>query len=93
MCSCYHVNLHNQVRGHRIGSSHSGVETCPWKKIKRFKSGTRIYHIKAEESRTSGKNTRVESEVSARRYQAHTGTYVQDLQLKPTTQHASKESE
>ena len=25
-CCCCHINLHNQVRGHRTGSSHSGVE-------------------------------------------------------------------
>ena len=26
---CSHINSHNQVRGHRTGSSHSGVEEYP----------------------------------------------------------------
>ena len=26
---CCHINLHNQVRGHRTGSSHSGAEEYP----------------------------------------------------------------
>ena len=29
---CSHINSHNQVRGHRTGSSHSGAEECPRKK-------------------------------------------------------------
>ena len=28
-CCCFHINSHNQVRGHRAGSSHSGVEQYP----------------------------------------------------------------
>ena len=27
-CWCSHINSHNQIRGHRTGSSHSGVEEC-----------------------------------------------------------------
>ena len=30
---CSHINSHNQVRGHRAGPSHSGVEDYPRKKI------------------------------------------------------------
>ena len=28
-CCCSHINSHNQVRGHRTGSSHSGAEEYP----------------------------------------------------------------
>ena len=31
-CCCSHINSHNQVRGHRTGSSHSGAEEYPRKK-------------------------------------------------------------
>ena len=29
ICCCSHINSHNQVRGHRTGSSHSGAEEYP----------------------------------------------------------------
>ena len=32
---CSHINSHNQVRGHRTGSSHSGVEEYPREKKKK----------------------------------------------------------
>ena len=31
-CCCSHMNSHNQVRGHRTGSSHSGMEEYPREK-------------------------------------------------------------
>ena len=31
-CCCSHINSHNQVRGHRTGSSHSGAEEYPRRK-------------------------------------------------------------
>ena len=31
-CCCSHINSHNQVRGHRTGSSHSGAEAYPREK-------------------------------------------------------------
>ena len=31
-CCCSHMNSHNQVRGHRTGSSHSGAEEYPREK-------------------------------------------------------------
>ena len=31
-CCCSHINSHNQVRGHRTGSSHSGAEEYPREK-------------------------------------------------------------
>ena len=37
------INWHNQVRGHRTGSSHSGVEEYPNNKTHGNKSGTRKY--------------------------------------------------
>ena len=43
-CSWSHFNSHNQVRGHRTGSSHSGAEEYPREKHKQTKGGTRIYH-------------------------------------------------
>ena len=43
-CCCSHMNSHNQVRGHRTGSSHSGAEEYPEEKHKQTKGGTRIYH-------------------------------------------------
>ena len=33
-CCCSHINSHNQVRGHRTGSSHSGAEEYPSEKHK-----------------------------------------------------------
>ena len=41
---CSHINSHNQVRGHRTGSSHSGAGEYPRGKHKQTKGGTRIYH-------------------------------------------------
>ena len=40
---CSHINSHIQVRGHRTGSSCSGVGEYP-RKTTQTKSGTRIYH-------------------------------------------------
>ena len=40
---CSHINSHNQIRGHRTGSSHSGAEEYPREKTQ-TKGGTRIYH-------------------------------------------------
>ena len=37
-CCCSHINSHNQVRGHRTGSSHSGAEG----KTQTTQDGTRI---------------------------------------------------
>ena len=31
-CCCSHINSHNQVRGHKTGSSHSGAEDYPREK-------------------------------------------------------------
>ena len=42
-CCRSHINSHNQVRGHRIGSSHSGAEEYPRGKTQ-TKGGTRINH-------------------------------------------------
>ena len=42
-CCCSHINSHNQVRGHRTGSSHSGAEEYPREKTQ-TKGGTHIYH-------------------------------------------------
>ena len=39
-CCCSHTNSHNQVRGHRTGSSHSGAPG----KTHTTQGGTRIYH-------------------------------------------------
>ena len=36
-CCCSHINSHNQVRGHRTGSSHSGAEEYPTEKHKQPK--------------------------------------------------------
>ena len=36
-CCCSHINSHNQVRGHRTGSSHSGAEEYPREKHKQPK--------------------------------------------------------
>lgn len=38
------------------------------------------------------KKTKLKSEVSLRMYQAHTGTYVKDLQLKPNKPYVTKET-
>ena len=36
-CCCSHINSHNQVRGHRTGSSHSGAGEYPREKHKQPK--------------------------------------------------------
>ena len=36
-CCCSHINSHNQVRGYRTGSSHSGAEEYPREKHKQAK--------------------------------------------------------
>ena len=36
-CCCSHINSHNQVRGHRIGSTHSGAQEYPREKHKQSK--------------------------------------------------------
>ena len=33
---CSHINSHNQIRGHRTGSSHSGAEEYPGEKTQRW---------------------------------------------------------
>ena len=33
LCCCFHINSHDQVRGHRTGSSHSGAKEYPREKI------------------------------------------------------------
>ena len=43
-CCCSHITSHNQVRGHRTGSSHSGAEEYPREKHKQSKGGAPIYH-------------------------------------------------
>ena len=43
-CCCSHIYSHNQVRGHRTGSSHSGGEEYPRDKHKQTKGGTLICH-------------------------------------------------
>ena len=43
-CCCSHINLHNQVRGDRTGSSHSGAEEYPRENTHTTQGGTRIYH-------------------------------------------------
>ena len=44
-CCCSHMNSHNQVRGHRTGSSHSGAEEYPREKHKQTKGGARISQL------------------------------------------------
>ena len=57
-CCCSHVNSHNQVRGHRTSSSHSGAEEYPIGKQNKPK----VVHvcIIAEASRTSTKKYKSE---------------------------------
>ena len=43
-CCCSHINSHNQVRGHRTGSSHSGAEEYPREKHEQKQGCTRTYH-------------------------------------------------
>ena len=38
---CSHINSHNQVRGHRAGSSHSGVQERGSEEVQQTKSCTR----------------------------------------------------
>ena len=35
-CCCSDINWHNQVRGHRTGSSRSGAEEYPWEKTQTY---------------------------------------------------------
>ena len=44
VCCCSQINSHNQIRGHRTGSSHSGAEEYPRENTHTTQGGTRIYH-------------------------------------------------
>ena len=46
--TCSHINSHDQVRGHRTGSTHSGAEEYPREQHKQTKGGTRIDYITAD---------------------------------------------
>ena len=55
-CCCSHINSHNQVRGHRTGSSHSGAEEYPREKHTK----TKVVHayITADAIHASTRNIR-----------------------------------
>ena len=55
-CCCSHINSHNQVRGHRTGSSHSGAEEYPREKTHTTQGGTRLVYITADAVRASTRN-------------------------------------
>ena len=58
-CCCSHIDSHNQVRGQRTGSSHSGVEEHPSEKILQTKSGrARTVYVIAEASHTFAKKNK-----------------------------------
>ena len=43
-CCCSHINSHDQVRGHRTGSSHSGAEEYPREKCKTNTNKPKVVH-------------------------------------------------
>ena len=92
-CRRSHINSHNQVRGHRTGSSRSGAEEYPrlGEKHKPKVSGTRINHS-WRNSCLHQKHIKVKSGVSlrcARSIPVHTSHY-SDLE-KPTIPLATQE--
>ena len=54
-CCCYHINSHNQVRGHKTCSSHSGVEEYP-RETNTSKPKVVQAYITAETIHASAKN-------------------------------------
>ena len=49
-CCCSHINSHNQVRGHRTGSSHSGAGNYPRENTNKQRWYTHIIKIKIHSS-------------------------------------------
>ena len=86
-CCCSHDNSRNQVRGHRTGSCHSGVEEHP-----REKQKTNVVHayVIADAMHASArKRKKIVSQPML--CQVHTCTYVSPLAPEnPTTQLATK---
>ena len=73
-CCCSHINSHNQVRGHRTGSSQSGAEEYPREKHKQTKGGTRL----AQLTQFMPPSETYKSEIGSQSTmcQVHTGAYV-----------------
>ena len=87
-CSCCsHINSHNQARGHRTGSSYSGVEEYPKNKTRTKPKAVRAY-IKADAILAPARKIQ-ESEIGSRptMCQVHTGTYVALLAPEKTRLH------
>ena len=80
-CCCSHINSHNQVRGHRTGSSHSvwswGIPQGSNTNNPRWYT-RRLYHS-WRNSCLHQKHLKVKSGVSLRMCQVHTGAYVSFL--------------
>ena len=74
-CCChFHINSHNQVRGHRTGPSHSGAEEYPREK----NTNQRWYTHISQLTQFMPPPETFKSEIGSQRtmYQVHTGAYV-----------------
>ena len=74
-CCSSHINSHNQVRGHRTGSSHSGVEEYPREKTQ---TNQRWYTHISELTQFMPPPETYKSEIGSQptMCQIHTGAYV-----------------
>ena len=73
-CCCFHINSHNQVRGHRAGSSHSGVEQYPRDKNTNQTWYTHISQLTQFMSPPETYKSEIGSQPTM--CQVHTGAYV-----------------
>ena len=91
-CCCSQINSHNQVRGQRTGSSHSGVEEYPRKKTQTKPKVLHAYIVaEAIHPCLREKNIKVKSGVSlqfARSVLVHASHY--SRLKKPTTRLATQ---
>ena len=74
-CCCSHINSHNQVRGHRTGSSYSGAEEYPRKKAR---TNQRWYTHISQLTQFMPPPETYEREIGSQTTicQVHTGAYV-----------------
>ena len=75
MCCCSYINSHNQVRGHRTGSSHSGAEEYPGE---RTQTNQRWYTNISQLTQFMPPLETYKSEIGSQPTmgQVHTGAYV-----------------
>ena len=74
-CYCSHINLHNHVRGHRTGSSHSGAEEYP---RENHKQSQRWYTHSSQLTQSIPPTETCKRQIGSqpKMFHVHTGAYV-----------------